>query len=117
MTASEPWLHWHDRLHRQLLLKPTLLPRGTTLLLALSGGQDSMALLGLLRGGSNATHVVPLVDEDVLTAPTDFAAAARLLERASPRGTRAARAPRRFRRGSCRSPCSGASHKLAHARA
>lgn len=49
MTASEPWLHWHDRLHRQLLLKPTLLPRGTTLLLALSGGQDSMALLGLLR--------------------------------------------------------------------
>ena len=49
MTASEPWLHWHDRLHRQLLQTPTLLPQGTTLLLALSGGQDSMALLGLLR--------------------------------------------------------------------
>ena len=34
MTASEPWLHWHDRLHRQLLHKPIkILPRGTTLLL------------------------------------------------------------------------------------
>ena len=49
MTASKPWLHWHDRLHRQLLQNPALLPQGTTLLLALSGGQDSMALLGLLR--------------------------------------------------------------------
>ena len=49
MTASEPWLHWHDRLHRQLLQTPTLLPQSTTLLLALSGGQDSMAMLGLLR--------------------------------------------------------------------
>ena len=49
MTASEPWLHWHDRLHRQLLQSPNLLPKGTTLLLALSGGQDSMALLGLLH--------------------------------------------------------------------
>ena len=49
MTAGEPWLNWHDRLHRQLLLNPQLLPDGSTLLLAISGGQDSMALLGLLR--------------------------------------------------------------------
>ena len=49
MTAGEPWLNWHDRLHRQLLLNPQLLPKGSTLLLAISGGQDSMALLGLLR--------------------------------------------------------------------
>lgn len=49
MTAGEPWLTWHDRLHRQLLRKPQLLPEGSTLLLAISGGQDSMALLGLLR--------------------------------------------------------------------
>ena len=49
MTAGEPWLNWHDRLHRQLLLRPQLLPDGSTLLLAISGGQDSMALLGLLR--------------------------------------------------------------------
>ena len=49
MTASEPWLNWHDKLHRQLLESPQLLPEGATLLLAISGGQDSMALLGLLR--------------------------------------------------------------------
>ena len=49
MTAGESWLNWHDRLHRQLLLNPQLLPDGSTLLLAISGGQDSMALLGLLR--------------------------------------------------------------------
>ena len=49
MTAREPWLNWHDKLHRQLLENPQLLPEGATLLLAISGGQDSMALLGLLR--------------------------------------------------------------------
>ena len=49
MRAGEPWLNWHDRLHRQLLQNPQLLPKGTTLLLAVSGGQDSMALLGLMR--------------------------------------------------------------------
>ena len=49
MAAGEPWLNWHDRFHRQLLLNPQLLPDGSTLLLAVSGGQDSMALLGLLR--------------------------------------------------------------------
>ena len=38
------------RLHRQLLRQPQLLPAGTGLLLAVSGGQDSMALLGLLLG-------------------------------------------------------------------
>ena len=47
MKAGEPWLNWHDRLHRQLLRNPQLLPKGATLLLAVSGGQDSMALLGL----------------------------------------------------------------------
>ena len=49
MTAGTPWLNWHDRLHRQLLQDPQWLPKGTTLVLAISGGQDSMALLGLLR--------------------------------------------------------------------
>ena len=56
MTAGEPWLNWHDRLHRQLLQNPQLLPKGTTLLLAVSGGQDSMALLGLLRDLSDQHH-------------------------------------------------------------
>ncbi|MFI0403534.1 MAG: tRNA lysidine(34) synthetase TilS [Cyanobium sp.] len=50
--ASPPGRRWgpdQDRLHRHLLGRPTLLPKGSALLLALSGGQDSMALLGLLR--------------------------------------------------------------------
>ena len=46
---SKRWSRWHDRLHRQLLAEPTLLPDGTKLLLAVSGGQDSMALLALLQ--------------------------------------------------------------------
>ncbi len=37
------------RLHRWLLRRPRLLPRGARLLLAVSGGQDSMALTVLLR--------------------------------------------------------------------
>ena len=49
MTAGTPWLNWHDRLHRQLLQHPQWLPKSSTLVLAVSGGQDSMALLGLLR--------------------------------------------------------------------
>ncbi len=49
MTAGTPWLNWHNRLHRQLLQDPQWLPKSSTLVLAVSGGQDSMALLGLLR--------------------------------------------------------------------
>ena len=48
-SPSKRWSRWHDRLHRQLLAEPTLLPDGTKLLLAVSGGQDSMALLALLQ--------------------------------------------------------------------
>ncbi|MEB3194603.1 MAG: tRNA lysidine(34) synthetase TilS [Cyanobacteriota bacterium] len=50
--AAPPGRRWgpdQDRLHRHLLRQPSLLPKGVRLLLALSGGQDSMALLGLLR--------------------------------------------------------------------
>ena len=43
------WTSWHDRLHRRLLMQPQLLPQGSALLLAVSGGQDSMALLALLQ--------------------------------------------------------------------
>jgi len=43
------WTVWHDRLHRRLLRQPDWVPPSSRLLLALSGGQDSMALLALLR--------------------------------------------------------------------
>ena len=48
VSTNHPWSTWHDRLHRQLLRDPKLLPNGKTLLLAVSGGQDSMAMVGLL---------------------------------------------------------------------
>jgi len=44
------WSPDHLRLHRLLLQQPQLLPAQASLLLAVSGGQDSMALLGLLLG-------------------------------------------------------------------
>ena len=47
--CSLGWTSWHDRLHRRLLMQPQLLPQGSALLLAVSGGQDSMALLALLQ--------------------------------------------------------------------
>lgn len=49
MASHTDWSAWHHRLHRQLLKNPLLLPQGSGLVLAISGGQDSMALLGLLR--------------------------------------------------------------------
>ncbi|MFM9110830.1 MAG: tRNA lysidine(34) synthetase TilS [Prochlorococcaceae cyanobacterium] len=42
------WSRWHLRLHRHLRHQPALLPDGAPLLLAVSGGQDSMALTALL---------------------------------------------------------------------
>ncbi len=48
-SSRHPWSRDHLRLHRHLLRRPTLLPRGASLLLAVSGGQDSMALAALLQ--------------------------------------------------------------------
>jgi tRNA(Ile)-lysidine synthase len=47
--SRRPWSPDHQRLHRHLLRRPTLLPQGAPLLLAVSGGQDSMALATLLQ--------------------------------------------------------------------
>ncbi|MCP9815976.1 tRNA lysidine(34) synthetase TilS [Synechococcus sp. GreenBA-s] len=46
--ARPPWSGLHARLHRHLLRDPALLPPGASLLVAVSGGQDSMALTRLL---------------------------------------------------------------------
>ena len=47
-SAAADWSADHLRLHRHLRRQPTLLPDGACLLLAVSGGQDSMALVALL---------------------------------------------------------------------
>ena len=52
MSQSVPnersWSKWHMRLHKRLKQNKSLLPSNSTLLLAISGGQDSMALLKLI---------------------------------------------------------------------
>ncbi len=50
-AGSNParWSAEQHRLHRHLRRQPQLLPQGASLLLAISGGQDSMAMLALLR--------------------------------------------------------------------
>jgi tRNA(Ile)-lysidine synthase len=53
---AERWSPYHLRLHRWLLHRADLLPDGAALLLAVSGGQDSMALLGLLRDLQRLHH-------------------------------------------------------------
>jgi len=53
---APPWSRHHLRLHRWLLQRPTLLPDGARLLLAVSGGQDSMALVGLLSDLQRLHH-------------------------------------------------------------
>ena len=42
------WTSWHHLLHKELLSDKTLIPNGANLLIAVSGGQDSMALLNLI---------------------------------------------------------------------
>ena len=42
------WSKWHMRLHKRLKQNKSLLPINSKLLLAISGGQDSMALLKLI---------------------------------------------------------------------
>ena len=53
---AAPWSTDHLRLHRQLGRQPQLLPAGSALLLAVSGGQDSMAMAALLRDLQRLHH-------------------------------------------------------------
>lgn len=54
--SRSPWSPHHQRLHRHLLRQPQLLPERNHLLLAVSGGQDSMALTGLLEDLQRLHH-------------------------------------------------------------
>ena len=46
---KKSWSKWHARLHKRLKRKNFLLPNHSTLILAISGGQDSMVLLKLIN--------------------------------------------------------------------
>jgi len=48
VQRSKDWSSWHERLHKKLKKNQNLLPHHATLLLGVSGGQDSMALLKLI---------------------------------------------------------------------
>ena len=48
-SKQKNWTSWHHILHKEILVNKTLIPDGANLLIAVSGGQDSMALLGLIN--------------------------------------------------------------------
>ena len=47
-SKQKNWTSWHHQLHKEILINKTLIPDGSNLLIAVSGGQDSMALLNLI---------------------------------------------------------------------
>ncbi len=48
-SLQQNWTSWHHILHKEILSNKTLIPNGANLLIAVSGGQDSMALLNLIN--------------------------------------------------------------------
>ena len=48
-SIQKNWTSWHHLLHKQILGNRTLIPDGANLLIAVSGGQDSMTLLNLVN--------------------------------------------------------------------
>ncbi len=48
-SMQKNWTSWHHILHKEILGKKILIPDGANLLIAVSGGQDSMALLNLIN--------------------------------------------------------------------
>ncbi len=48
-STQKNWTSWHHILHKEILGNKTLIPDGANLLIAVSGGQDSMALLNLIN--------------------------------------------------------------------
>ena len=48
-SNQKNWTSWHHLLHKQILGNKTLIPDGANLLIAVSGGQDSMTLLNLIN--------------------------------------------------------------------
>ncbi len=52
-VTQKNWTSWHHLLHKELLSDKKLIPNGANLLIAVSGGQDSMALLNLINDIKN----------------------------------------------------------------
>ena len=48
-SQQKNWTSWHHLLHKEILGNKILIPDGANLLIAVSGGQDSMALLNLIN--------------------------------------------------------------------
>ena len=48
-STQRNWTSWHHLLHKEILGNKTLIPDGANILIAVSGGQDSMALLKLIN--------------------------------------------------------------------
>ena len=48
-STQKNWTSWHHQLHKEILRKRTLIPKKANILISVSGGQDSMALLNLIN--------------------------------------------------------------------
>ena len=51
--SQKNWSSWHHQLHKEILAKKILIPKGSNILISVSGGQDSMALLTLINDLKN----------------------------------------------------------------
>ena len=47
--TQKNWSSWHHKLHNEILTKKILIPKESNILISVSGGQDSMALLTLIN--------------------------------------------------------------------
>ena len=47
--TQKHWSSWHHKLHKEMLSKKTLIPKGSNILISVSGGQDSMTLFTLIN--------------------------------------------------------------------
>jgi len=47
-SSQKNWTSWHHIFHKEILNNKTLIPDGANILIAVSGGQDSMTLLNLI---------------------------------------------------------------------
>ena len=51
--SKNNWTNWHHKFHQQFLNDKEFIPNGANLLIAVSGGQDSMALISLINDIKN----------------------------------------------------------------